>query len=176
MMDATTVAATMSVADAMIAELENAGIRQAFGVISLHNMPFLDAIRRRGVMRFTAARGEAGAANMADAATRVTGVPALLVTSTGTGAGNAAGALVEALTAGVPMIHITGQIDSPWLDRGWGFIHEAKDQLGMLRAVSKAAWRIARMPFPFCARPCVWRRRRPPARFRSKSPSTSSAR
>jgi acetolactate synthase-1/2/3 large subunit len=131
-------------ADLMIAELEAAGVLDAFGVISLHNMPFLDAIRRRGAMRFTAARGEAGACNMADAAARVSGRPALLVTSTGTGAGNAAGALVEALTAGSPVIHITGQVDSAWLDRGWGFIHEAKDQLGMLRAVSKAAWRIAR--------------------------------
>ena len=132
------------VADRMIAELEAAGLRDAFGVISLHNMPFLDAIRRRGVMRFTPARGEAGACNMADAAARIGGRPALVVTSTGTGAGNAAGALIEALTAGSPVIHLTGQVDSAWLDRGWGFIHEAKDQLGMLRSVSKAAWRIAR--------------------------------
>jgi acetolactate synthase-1/2/3 large subunit len=135
---------SVPVADLMIAELEAAGIRHVFGVISLHNMPFLDAIRRRGVMRFVPARGEAGATNMADAAARAIGGMALVVTSTGTGAGNAAGALVEALTAGVPLIHLTGQIDSAWLDRGWGFIHEAKDQLGMLRAVSKAAWRITR--------------------------------
>ena len=144
MMDATRLdTATMPVADLLIAELEAAGVREAFGVISLHNMPFLDAMRRRGVIRFVTARGEAGAVNMADAAARVSGRPTLAVTSTGTGAGNAAGALVEAFTAGAPVIHLTGQIDSPWLDRGWGFIHEAKDQLGMLRAVSKAAWRIS---------------------------------
>ena len=143
-MDATVTAGVAPTADLMIAELEAAGVLDAFGVISLHNMPFLDAIRRRGLMRFTPARGEAGACNMADAAARITGRPALVVTSTGTGAGNAAGALVEALTGGSPLIHITGQVDSAWLDRNWGFIHEAKDQLGMLRAVSKAAWRIAR--------------------------------
>ena len=136
--------AEVAVADLLVAELEAAGVRQAFGVISIHNMPLLDAMRRRGVIRFIAARGEAGACNMADAATRVGDRPAVLVTSTGTGAGNAAGALIEALTAGVPLIHLTGQIDSKYLDRGWGFIHEAKDQLGMLRAVSKAAWRISR--------------------------------
>jgi acetolactate synthase-1/2/3 large subunit len=136
--------AEMAAADLMVAELEAAGVRLAFGVISIHNMPFLDAMRRRGVIRFISARGEAGAANMADAATRVGPAPAVVVTSTGTGAGNAAGALIEALTAGVPLIHLTGQIDSKYLDRGWGFIHEAQDQLGMLRAVSKAAWRISR--------------------------------
>ena len=144
MNDATTRLATVAVADRMIGELEAAGVTLGFGVVSLHNLPFLDAILRRGRMRFVPARGEAGAANMADAAARVLGVPTLLVTSTGTGAANAAGALVEAQTAGTPVIHLTGQVDSAWLDRGWGFIHEARDQLGLLRSVSKAAWRVSR--------------------------------
>ncbi|MEQ9811750.1 MAG: thiamine pyrophosphate-binding protein, partial [Azospirillaceae bacterium] len=69
---------------------------------------------------------------------------AVAVTSTGTGAGNGAGALVEAMTAGTPLIHLTGQIDSPYLDRGWGFIHEAPDQPGLLKGCSKAFFRIAR--------------------------------
>ena len=80
---------------------------------------------------------------MADAAARVSGALGVVVTSTGTGAGNAAGALVEALTAGTPLLHITGQIDTPFLDRGFGFIHEAPAQLAMLKAVSKSAFRIA---------------------------------
>ena len=66
-----------------------------------------------------------------------------MITSTGTAAGNAAGAMVEAQSAGTPVLHITGQIDSPWLDRNLGFLHEAKDQPGMLKAVSKSFWRIA---------------------------------
>jgi acetolactate synthase-1/2/3 large subunit len=39
-------------------------------------------------------------------------------------------------------LHITGQIDSPYLDQAKGFIHEAKDQLGMLKAISKDAFRV----------------------------------
>ncbi|MFM7331755.1 MAG: thiamine pyrophosphate-binding protein, partial [Brachymonas sp.] len=93
---------------------------------------------------FVSARGEAGAANMADSAARVTGTLGVVVTSTGTGSGNAAGALVEAMTAGTPLLHLTGQIDSQWIDKNWGFIHEHPDQLGMLRAVGKAAFRIQR--------------------------------
>ena len=122
--------------------LEQCGVKAAFGVISIHNMPILDAFHTRQKIRFVSARGEAGACNMADAYARVTGLLGVCVTSTGTGAGNAAGALVEALTAGTPMLHLTGQIESDYLDRDLGFIHEAPAQLAMLRSVSKAAFRI----------------------------------
>jgi acetolactate synthase I/II/III large subunit len=123
--------------------LQAQGVRLAFGVISIHNMPILDAFHRLGHIRFVPARGEAGAANMADAAARVSGTLGVVVTSTGTGSGNAAGALVEAMTAGTPLLHLTGQIDSEWIDKNWGFIHEHPDQLGMLRAVGKGAFRIS---------------------------------
>lgn len=133
----------MTVGDQVVAALEAAGVTAAFGVVSIHNMPILDAINRRGRIRFVPARGEAGAVNMADAHARVSGRLGVAVTSTGTAAGNAAGAMVEALTAGTPLLHLTGQIDSPYLDRDLGFLHEARDQLGMLKSVCKAAFRIA---------------------------------
>jgi acetolactate synthase-1/2/3 large subunit len=122
--------------------LEACGVRTAFGVISIHNMPILDAFHRRGQIRFVSARGEAGACNMADAAARVSGALGVCVTSTGTGCGNAAGAMVEALTAGTPLLHLTGQIESEFIDRDLGFIHEHPAQLAMLRAVGKQAFRI----------------------------------
>ena len=122
--------------------LEQCGVEAAFGVISIHNMPMLDAFNTRQKIRFISARGEAGACNMADAYARVTGRLGVCVTSTGTGAGNAAGAMVEALTAGTPMLHLTGQIESEYLDQDLGFIHEAPAQLAMLQAVGKAAFRI----------------------------------
>lgn len=128
---------------AVVAEfLEHCGVRAAFGVISIHNMPILDAFAQRGVIRFVPARGEAGATNMADAYARTTASLGVCVTSTGTGAGNAAGAMVEALTAGTPLLHLTGQIETPYLDKSLAYIHEAPDQLTMLKAVSKAAFRV----------------------------------
>ena len=140
--DPTAATATITVGELVARFLEQCGERAAFGVISIHNMPILDAFHRRGKIHFTAARGEAGACNMADAAARVTGVLGVCVTSTGTGAGNAAGALVEALTAGTPLLHLTGQIESDYLDRDLGYIHEAPAQLAMLQAVGKGAFRI----------------------------------
>ncbi|PCI53980.1 MAG: hypothetical protein COB36_11375 [Alphaproteobacteria bacterium] len=124
--------------------LEACDVQSTFGVISIHNMPILDAIGERGKIRFIPSRGEAGAANMADAYARVTGNLGVVFTSTGTAAGNAAGAMVEALTAGSPLLHITGQIEVEHLDKNRGYIHEAPAQLDMLKSVSKAAFRIGR--------------------------------
>jgi len=132
----------ITVGAAIAAFLEQCGVKAAFGVISIHNMPILDAFGERGKIRFVPARGEAGGANMADSYARTTGGLGVCLTSTGTAAGNAAGAMVEALTAGTPLLHLTGQIETPYLDRSLSYIHEAPDQLTMLKAVSKAAFRI----------------------------------
>ncbi|PNB76436.1 hypothetical protein C1X30_33725, partial [Pseudomonas sp. FW305-BF6] len=64
------------------------------------------------------------------------------ITSTGTGAGNAAGSLVEAWAAGVPLLHITGEVASAYLGTGRGYIHECKDQLSMMSGACKNAVRL----------------------------------
>ncbi len=132
----------ITVGELAVRFLEQCGTRAAFGVISIHNMPILDAFHTRRRIRFVSARGEAGACNMADAYARVSGTLGVCVTSTGTGSGNAAGAMVEALTAGTPLLHLTGQIESPFLDRDLGYIHEHPAQLAMLKSVGKEAFRI----------------------------------
>lgn len=132
----------VTVGAVVAAFLEQCGVKAAFGVISIHNMPILDAFAQRGKIRFVMARGEAGAGNMADACARSTGTLGVCVTSTGPAAGNIAGSLVEAYTAGTPLLHLTGQIETPYLDQKLSYIHEAPDQLTMLGAVSKAAFRV----------------------------------
>jgi acetolactate synthase-1/2/3 large subunit len=131
-----------TVGELIAAFLEQCGVRTAFGVISIHNMPILDAINNRGKIRYVGARGEAGAVNMADGLARVSGGLGVAFTSTGTAAGNAAGAMVEALTAGTSVLHITGQIETEYLDQDLAYIHEAPDQLSMLSSISKAAYRV----------------------------------
>ncbi len=132
----------VTVGAVVAAFLEQCGVKAAFGVISIHNMPILDAFAQRGQIRFVMARGEAGAGNMADAYARSTSSLGVCITSTGPAAGNIAGSLVEAYTAGAPLLHITGQIETPYLDKNLSYIHEAPDQLTMLDAVSKAAFRV----------------------------------
>lgn len=131
-----------TVGELIAAFLEQCGVKTAFGVISIHNMPILDAIHNRGKIRYVGARGEAGAVNMADGLARVSGGLGVAFTSTGTAAGNAAGAMVEALTAGTALLHVTGQIETEYLDKDLAYIHEAPDQLSMLQSISKAAYRV----------------------------------
>lgn len=126
--------------DLLVALMEALGVDTAFGVVSVHNMPLVDAIAQR--LRFVPVRHEAAAVNAADAYGRVRGTVGVALTSTGTGAGNAAGSLIEALATGSRVLHVTGQIESRYLGQGRGFIHETKDQAGMLAAVSKAAYTI----------------------------------
>ncbi|MEM6462556.1 MAG: thiamine pyrophosphate-binding protein [Pseudomonadota bacterium] len=130
------------VGDAIAAYLADIGVTTVFGVISIHNMPILDAIARQGRIRFVPARGEAGAMNMADAYARVTRSLGVVVTSTGTGAGNAAGAQVEALTAGTPLLHLTSQVDREFIDRDRAAIHDVPRQNEMLQSVSKRCFRV----------------------------------
>lgn len=122
--------------------LADFGVRTIFGVISIHNMPILDAIAEQGRIRFVPARGEAGAMNMADAYSRVSGEVGVVLTSTGTAAGNAAGAQAEALSAGSKLVHITTQIDRPFMDRDRAAIHDVPKQPTMLAGLSKAVFRI----------------------------------
>lgn len=126
--------------DLLVALIDELGIDTAFGVVSVHNLPLVDAISRD--RRFVPVRHEAAAINAADAYGRARGGIGLALTSTGTGAGNAAGSLVESLSAGSCVLHVTGQIDSTYFGEGRGFIHETKDQIAMLRAVSKSAYTI----------------------------------
>jgi acetolactate synthase-1/2/3 large subunit len=133
-----------TVANALLKELERIGVDTIFGIISIHNIPFYDAIERHGGFRVVTGRHEGAVVNMADAYSRVSGKLGVALTSTGTGAGNAAGAIIESWNGGAPLLHITGQVASQYVDTGRGYIHECKDQFGMLKSVSKEAYRIRR--------------------------------
>jgi acetolactate synthase-1/2/3 large subunit len=137
-----TVIAEEAVGDLIARTLSEIGVTTVFGVISIHNMPILDAIGRQGRIRFVPARGEAGAMNMADAYARVTGGIGVCFTSTGTAAGNSAGSQVEALTAGSSVLHITTQVDRAFMDRDRAAIHDVPRQADMLKAISKTYIRV----------------------------------
>lgn len=125
--------------DVLVDVMRRHGVTTAFGVISIHNLPLIEAVDRD--LEFVEMRHEAAAVNAADAYARASGGIGIALTSTGTGAGNAAGSMVEALTAGSRVLHITGQIESEYLDPGRpsasrGVIHEFPAQPQLLEAVS----------------------------------------
>jgi acetolactate synthase I/II/III large subunit len=133
-----------TVADTLLTELERMGVDTVFGIISIHNLPFYDSLQRHGGFRVISGRHEGAVVNMADAYSRVSGKLGVAFTSTGTGAGNAAGAIIESWNGGAPLLHITGQVASEYISSGRGYIHECKDQLGMLESIGKAVYRLQR--------------------------------
>ncbi len=127
----------------LVAEfLQAAGVDTAFGVVSVHNIPMLDGIGRRNAIRFVPSRGEMGAGHMADAYGRASNHLGVAFTSTGPGAANITGPLVEAGFAGSPMLHLTGQTATGNVDKRQGAVHDVPNQLGMLESTSKTAFRV----------------------------------
>ena len=124
---------------AVVDVLRELGVKHAFGIVSVHNLPILDAISRTDGITFVPTRHEQGAAHAADGYARATGHLGVAITSTGPGAANAMGGMFEAGYASSRVLEVTGQIDSSYLGKGRGYIHEAPGQLGMLRAVCRRA-------------------------------------
>jgi acetolactate synthase-1/2/3 large subunit len=135
-------ASDYTVGDLVAEFLSACGVRTVFGIASVHNIPMLDAIGRRNTIRFVMARGELGGAHMADGYARASDALGVIFSSTGPGAANAVGGLIEARFAGSPVLHITGHTASKFADRDVGTVHDPQDQLGMLAAVSKSAYRV----------------------------------
>lgn len=117
--------------------LVRAGVTHVFGVVSVHNLPIYDAIERGGRITSVAMRHEQAAVHAADGYARATGRLGVAVTSTGPGAANGVPGLYEAGFASSPVLMITGQVDTPNLGKGRGFVHEAENQAAMLAAVCR---------------------------------------
>ena len=127
----------MTGGDVVYRTLVDAGVEHVFGVVSVHNLPIYDAIDRGGKITAVAVRHEQAAVHAADGYARATGKLGVALTSTGPGAANAVAGLYEAGFASSPVLMITGQIDTSYLGKGRGFLHEAEQQAAMLRAVSR---------------------------------------
>ena len=132
-----------NVGDLVSEFLYQIGVKDVFGVVSVHNIPMLDAIGRRNYIKMIPARGEMGAGHMADGYARTTNGLGVVFTSTGPGAANVAGAIVESRFAGSAILHFTGQTAIDNLDKNQGTVHDVPDQFGMLKSISKKAIRIS---------------------------------
>jgi acetolactate synthase-1/2/3 large subunit len=130
--------------DLVAAALEALGVEHVFGIVSVHNLPIYDAIRRRGVIATINSRHEQGAVHAADGYARSTGRLGVAITSTGPGAANAVPGLYEARFSSSPVLMITGQVETRFYGKGKGVLHEAEQQLPMLRSVTRRTESVAR--------------------------------
>ena len=131
-----------NVGDLVAEFLSRIGVTTCFGIVSVHNIPMLDGIGRRNAIRYVMARGEMGGAHMADAYARVSGHLGVMFSRPGRVLPTRWPGLVEAQFAGSPVLHITGQTPTKYIDRDMGTVHDVPGQTAMLAAVGKAAFRI----------------------------------
>jgi acetolactate synthase-1/2/3 large subunit len=131
-----------TVAELVADFLARIGVNTCFGIVSVHNVPMLDAIGRRNAIRYAMVRNEMGGAHMADGYARATGQLGVMFSSTGPGAANAVPGLVEARFAASPVLHITGATATKFQGRDMGTVHDVPGQTAMLAAVCKAVFRI----------------------------------
>src|SRR4051812_29086528 len=134
----------MSGGEAVAATLENLGVTHVFGIVSVHNLPTYDAISRRGRITLVRCRHEQAAAHAADGFARVTGGLGVVLASSGPGTTNTMSGLYEAQFGSSPVLLITGQIESRFLGKGKGFLHEAERQADMLRTVTRRVETVRR--------------------------------
>lgn len=97
-------------AQALIHTLDQLGIEYIFGYSGGAALPIFDALETvKSKMKFILVRHEQGATHMADGYARATGKPAVVLVTSGPGAGNTLTGIMTAQMDSVPMIILTGQ-------------------------------------------------------------------
>lgn len=97
-------------AQALIHTLNNLGVEYIFGYSGGAALPIFDALETvKSDIKFILTRHEQGACHMADGYARATGKPAVVLVTSGPGAGNTVTGLMTAQMDSVPMIIICGQ-------------------------------------------------------------------
>jgi acetolactate synthase I/II/III large subunit len=134
----------MTGGEAVVSTLETLGVRHVFGIVSVHNLPIYDAIARRGTITPIAVRHEQAAAHAADGYARATGELGVVIASTGPGTTNTMTGLFEASFVSSPVLLVTGQIDSSYLGKAKGFLHEAEHQPLMLSSLCRRVETVRR--------------------------------
>ena len=128
--------------DAVYETLKAVGVDCVFGIPSQQNLGLYDALARHGDIRVIGTRHEQGAVHAADGYARATGRLGVAIVSTGPGTANAVSGLYEAGFASSPVLLIPSQVDTPYLGKGRGYIHEADGQSGMLQSVTRCTSQV----------------------------------
>jgi acetolactate synthase I/II/III large subunit len=131
----------MAIVEALIAN----GVDTLFGLPGAQLYALFDALQqRRRRIRTVGARHEQACGYMAFGYARSTGRPGVYAVVPGPGLLNTAAALATAFGCGAPVLCLTGQVPSAFIDRGRGHLHELPDQLATLKTLVKWAARIER--------------------------------
>ncbi|MGH7795474.1 MAG: thiamine pyrophosphate-binding protein [Candidatus Binatia bacterium] len=106
----------MNNSDLIVRTLEQAGVRWVFGVPSGPVLPLIDSLRRSSI-EFVLTASETSAGFMATAVGYLTGIPGVCASTVGPGATNLTTGVGCAWLDRAPVLAITCNVGTPWLER-----------------------------------------------------------
>src|SRR4051812_35321660 len=127
--------------EAIVSGLIAHGVDTVFGLPGAQIYGLFDAFQQ-AQLKVIGARHEQACGYMAFGYARSTGRPGVFSVVPGPGVLNAGAALLTAFGANEPVLCLTGQVPTQFLDKGRGHLHEMPDQLATLRSFVKWAERI----------------------------------
>ena len=107
----------MTVSAMVVDLLDEAGVRRCYTVPGESFLEILDEVEQHAGLSLISARHESGAAFMAEAEAKLTGVPAVAMATRGVGASNLAIGVHTARQDSTPMVVLLGQVETPYLGR-----------------------------------------------------------
>jgi acetolactate synthase-1/2/3 large subunit len=124
-------------ADLIEDALAQLGVEHVFAIVSIHNMPILDALNRLGKTKIIDVRHEQAGTHAADGYARASGKLGVMIASTGPGTSNTVTGLYEAQYGSSRVLVITGQAETAFYGKGLSYVHEAENQVAMLASVCR---------------------------------------
>ena len=133
----------MTTAEATVASLLAHDIRTVYALPGVHNDHLFDALFKvSDRIRVVHPRHEQGAGLMALGAALATGRPQAYAVVPGPGLLNTGTALLTAYSMNAPVLALIGQIPDADIGRGFGHLHEIRDQAGILSRLVDFSARI----------------------------------
>jgi acetolactate synthase-1/2/3 large subunit len=131
----------MTGGEAIVSGLVAHGVDTVFGLPGAQIYGLFDAFHQ-AQLKVIGARHEQACGYMAYGYARSTGKPGVFSVVPGPGVLNAGAAMLTAFGGNEPVLCLTGQVPTQFLDKGRGHLHEMPDQLATLRTFVKWAERI----------------------------------
>jgi acetolactate synthase-1/2/3 large subunit len=103
----------LSGADILIQSLKDEGVEYIFGYPGGAVLHIYDALFKQDAVKHILVRHEQGATHAADGYARATGLPGVVLVTSGPGATNAITGIATAYMDSIPMVVISGQVPSP---------------------------------------------------------------
>jgi len=128
----------MTNTDLMVRMLEEAGVRWLFGIPSGPVLPLIDSLRQSSV-QFILTASETSAGFMASTVGYLTGIPGVCASTVGPGATNLTTGVGSAWLDRSPLLAITCNVASPWLERR---IQMRIDHQALFKPLTKASFSI----------------------------------